>query len=177
MQGVLSWVAQPTPGTEPASFEARLYEPLFRSANPSELGDSWMDDVNPESLTTVTGALAPPRLANAHVGDRSVPLGACARVPKPGLAVACTCGMGHAIQPDMITSGPAPYPAAVLRRLGSTIVETVRLNPTDACRFQLERLGYFYVDPDSIISDTGCKLVINRTCTLRDSFQKTAAAK
>ena len=69
-QGVLSWVAQPTPGTEPAKFEARLYEPLFKSPNPAELGDAWLDDLNPESLTATTQALAPPRLANARVGDR-----------------------------------------------------------------------------------------------------------
>lgn len=32
--------------------------------------------------------------------------------------------------------------------------------------FQLERLGYFCVDPDS----TPGRLVLNRTCTLKDSF-------
>lgn len=72
MQGVLSWVAQPTPGKEPARFQARLYEPLFRSPNPAELGDAWLDDLNPESLSTVPGALAPPRLAQARVSDRCV---------------------------------------------------------------------------------------------------------
>lgn len=35
-------------------------------------------------------------------------------------------------------------------------------------RFQLERLGYFCVDPDS---KPGA-LVLNRTCTLRDSYPK-----
>ena len=64
-------MAQPTPGTEPASFEARLYEPLFKSANPADLGDAWLDDFNHESLTVIPHALAPPRLANTLVGDRS----------------------------------------------------------------------------------------------------------
>ena len=74
VQGVLSWVAQPQPGTEPASVEARLYEPLFKSANPSELGDAWLDDLNPDSLSVIPHALVPPRLANAHVGDRCSPI-------------------------------------------------------------------------------------------------------
>jgi glutaminyl-tRNA synthetase len=41
------------------------------------------------------------------------------------------------------------------------------------CRFQLERLGYFCVDTDS---KPGA-LVLNRTCTLKESFPKQTAAK
>ena len=63
-------MAQPEPGREPAALEARLYEPLFRSASPGELGDAWLEDLNPDSLTIVRGALAPPRLAGARVSDR-----------------------------------------------------------------------------------------------------------
>ena len=40
-------------------------------------------------------------------------------------------------------------------------------------RFQLERLGYFCVDPDS---QPG-QLKLNRTCTLKESFPKQAPAK
>ena len=36
------------------------------------------------------------------------------------------------------------------------------------CRFQLERLGYFAVDPDSRPG----ALVLNRTVTLKESFQR-----
>jgi glutaminyl-tRNA synthetase len=36
-------------------------------------------------------------------------------------------------------------------------------------RFQLERLGYFCVDPDSS-AEHGTSLVLNRTVTLRDSY-------
>ncbi|KAK9794917.1 hypothetical protein WJX73_006674 [Symbiochloris irregularis] len=110
-KGVLGWVGQPRPGVEPSSFEARLYEPLFRSPSPADLGDAWLDDLNPDSLTVVPGAVGPPRLTSAKVGDR----------------------------------------------------------------FQLERIGFFYVDPDSTINDTSNRLVLNRTCTLRDSFPKAAA--
>ena len=73
MQGVLSWVSALSPGNEPATFEARLYEPLFKSHNPSDLGDAWLEDLNPESLTVIPNALAPTRLANARVGDRCAP--------------------------------------------------------------------------------------------------------
>lgn len=40
-------------------------------------------------------------------------------------------------------------------------------------RFQLERLGYFCADPDSRPG----ALVLNRTCTLKESFPKQTAAK
>lgn len=33
------------------------------------------------------------------------------------------------------------------------------------CRFQLERLGYFCVDPDTRVG----KLVLNRTCTMKET--------
>lgn len=34
LQGVLNWVAQPRPGQEPPSFQANLYDVLFKSQNP-----------------------------------------------------------------------------------------------------------------------------------------------
>jgi glutaminyl-tRNA synthetase len=42
------------------------------------------------------------------------------------------------------------------------------------CRFQLERLGYFCVDPDTASSGS---LVLNRTCTLKESSSKQTAAR
>ncbi|GAB4821823.1 hypothetical protein N2152v2_008869 [Parachlorella kessleri] len=107
-KGVLNWVAQPRPGQEPPSFEARLYDVLFSSQNPAA-ADDWLADLNPHSLEVVTGAYANPVLAAAAVGDR----------------------------------------------------------------FQLERLGYFCVDPDSRPG----QLKLNRTCTLKESFPKQAPAK
>lgn len=47
------------------------------------------------------------------------------------------------------------------------------LAPNPSCRFQLERLGYFCVDIDS----SPGALVLNRTCTLKESFPKQAAPK
>ena len=72
-QGVLNWVAEPEPGRAPLPLEARLYGPLFRSQTPSDLGDEWIADLNPESLTTVAGALAGPALAGAKAGDWHAP--------------------------------------------------------------------------------------------------------
>ena len=69
LQGVLNWVAQPRPGQEPASFEARLYDVLFSSPTPSAL-DDWLADLNPRSLEVVRGAYASPALADAKPGDR-----------------------------------------------------------------------------------------------------------
>lgn len=34
-KGVLNWVGQPAPGKEPPTFEARLYDVLFKSQNPA----------------------------------------------------------------------------------------------------------------------------------------------
>ena len=53
------------------------------------------------------------------------------------------------------------------------VLKSCKLEPslagaTPASRYQFERLGYFYVDPDS--SDG--KLVFNRTVTLRDTWAK-----
>lgn len=107
-KGVLNWVGQPAPGRDPPRFEARLYDVLFKSQNPSAM-DDWLADLNPHSLEVVRGAMATEQLAKAKPGDR----------------------------------------------------------------FQLERLGYFCVDTDSSAGG----LVLNRTCTLKESFPKQAAAK
>ncbi len=41
-------------------------------------------------------------------------------------------------------------------------------------RFQFERIGYFCVDPDTVVSDSAPKLVFNRTATLKDTWAKVA---
>ena len=53
------------------------------------------------------------------------------------------------------------------------VVSDARVEPSLAgaspgSRFQFERLGYFYVDPDT----TPGRLVLNRTVTLRDTWAK-----
>lgn len=41
-KGVLNWVGQPAAGVEPPTFEARLYDVLFKSQNPaSQVGVGW----------------------------------------------------------------------------------------------------------------------------------------
>ncbi len=66
-KGVLNWVGQPAPGQKPPKFEARLYDNLFSSPNPPE---DWLSDLNPESVSVISGAYATPALAAAAVGDR-----------------------------------------------------------------------------------------------------------
>lgn len=70
MQGVLGWVGRPAPGAEPLQFEARLYDTLFKSPEPTKHGDEWLEDLNPESRVSVAGALGTAPLASAKVGDR-----------------------------------------------------------------------------------------------------------
>jgi glutaminyl-tRNA synthetase len=73
---------------------------------------------------------------------------------------------------------PTPQPSDWLEDVDHASMEEVKgamATPALAAavpgeRFQLERLGYFCVDPDS--SSSGGVLVLNRTCTLRESFPK-----
>ncbi|GFR51525.1 hypothetical protein Agub_g13941 [Astrephomene gubernaculifera] len=68
-KGVLNWVSQPAPGQEPPTFEARLYDTLFKSEDPGAL-EAWLEDLNPDSLLKLSGCVMTPRLAAAKVGDR-----------------------------------------------------------------------------------------------------------
>ncbi|XP_039055174.1 glutamine--tRNA ligase, cytoplasmic-like [Hibiscus syriacus] len=67
-KGVLHWVAEPSPGSDPLKVEVRLFDKLFNSENPAEL-DDWLTDLNPNSKVVVPAAYAVPSLRNAAVGD------------------------------------------------------------------------------------------------------------
>ena len=62
-------MAQPAPGVEPLTFEARLYESLFTCEDPAG-SDTWLEQLNPASLTVLTGAYGNPGLAAAKPLDR-----------------------------------------------------------------------------------------------------------
>jgi glutaminyl-tRNA synthetase len=64
----INWVAEPTPGTEPATAELRLYNRLFTDPSPSK--DNWADSLNPESEVIVPKAYVEPVVANSKPGDR-----------------------------------------------------------------------------------------------------------
>ena len=66
---MLNWVAQPRPGVEPPTFEARLYDVLFLSQSPAS-SEKWLEELNPKSLEVLKGAYASPALAAATVGDK-----------------------------------------------------------------------------------------------------------
>ncbi|KAE8732104.1 Glutamine-tRNA ligase / glutaminyl-tRNA synthetase, putative isoform 3 [Hibiscus syriacus] len=67
-KGVLHWVAEPSPGSDPLKVEVRLFDKLFNSENPAEL-DDWLTDLNPNSKVVLHAAYAVPSLRNAAVGD------------------------------------------------------------------------------------------------------------
>ncbi|KAL3136316.1 hypothetical protein ABBQ38_005580 [Trebouxia sp. C0009 RCD-2024] len=99
-KGVLHWVGQPQPGQEPPRFEARLYDRLFTTQTPGskkkkpdegedasanaaqgefeeeqeeeeeQAGDTWLNELNPNSQTIITGCMANIHLAKAKAGDR-----------------------------------------------------------------------------------------------------------
>ena len=56
VKGVIHWV----PAAESVECEVRLYDRLFRSANPEkdEEGGSFLDNINPESLVVLKGSRA-----------------------------------------------------------------------------------------------------------------------
>ncbi len=68
VKGVIHWV----PAAESIECEVRLYDRLFTAPNPdkSETGGGFLDNINPQSLITLTGCRAEPSLASASVDDR-----------------------------------------------------------------------------------------------------------
>ncbi|KAJ6721158.1 GLUTAMINE-TRNA LIGASE [Salix viminalis] len=68
-KGVIHWVSEPSREVDPLSIEVRLFDKLFNSENPAELGD-WLADVNLHSKVVIYGAYAVPSLRDAAIGDR-----------------------------------------------------------------------------------------------------------
>lgn len=68
VKGVIHWV----PAEGSIECEVRLYDRLFRSANPekAEEGGSFLDNINPDSLVVLKGCRAEPSLAQAQPEDR-----------------------------------------------------------------------------------------------------------
>ncbi len=64
VKGVIHWV----PADGSVECEVRLYDRLFRSANPekAEEGGSFLDNINPDSLEVLTGCRAEPSLGQRH---------------------------------------------------------------------------------------------------------------
>uniref|UniRef100_A0A7S0NAU1 glutamine--tRNA ligase n=1 Tax=Pyramimonas obovata TaxID=1411642 RepID=A0A7S0NAU1_9CHLO len=65
-KGVIHWVGEPAPGVAPVQAELRLYGKLFKSEDVNAC-ESWLEDLNPESLVVVRGALVTAQLAEAPV--------------------------------------------------------------------------------------------------------------
>ena len=63
-KGVLHWVAEPKPGTEPLRGGVRLYSELFKTADVSTV-DDWLGDLNPESLVEFADVMLSPQLKHA----------------------------------------------------------------------------------------------------------------
>ena len=70
VKGVIHWV----PAAQSIECEVRLYDRLFKTANPDkgedgETSESFLDNVNPESLMVLKGCRAEPSLLQAQVGE------------------------------------------------------------------------------------------------------------
>lgn len=54
----IQWVAEHAPSKSPVRVEeTRIFKRLFKSDNPAGLGDAYLDDIDPESLVKVPGAM------------------------------------------------------------------------------------------------------------------------
>eukprot|EP01132_Coremiostelium_polycephalum_P010669 gene10669-13068_t len=62
----IHWVSSPA-GQNPIKIEVRLYEPLFLT---SELGDDWLEQINPKSLQVINGAVADNTVVGSKEFDR-----------------------------------------------------------------------------------------------------------
>jgi len=63
-KGVLSWVS----AAQSVKADVKLYDRLFRSENPA-LADDFLQELNPDSLTTITEARLEPSAKNMSIGD------------------------------------------------------------------------------------------------------------
>jgi glutaminyl-tRNA synthetase len=66
VKGVIHWVS----AAHGVHAEVRLYDRLFSVAQPGGGGRDFRDDLNPDSLRTLTGCVLEPSLAAAKPGDR-----------------------------------------------------------------------------------------------------------
>ncbi len=64
VKGTLHWVS----AEHAAAATVRMYEPLFRSPNPGEGTDDWLDDLNPDSVEVLEGCRVEPSLTEADPG-------------------------------------------------------------------------------------------------------------
>ncbi|WP_394245125.1 glutamine--tRNA ligase/YqeY domain fusion protein [Halopseudomonas laoshanensis] len=68
VKGVIHWV----PAAQSIECEVRLYDRLFRAPNPdkNEEGNTFLENINPDSLVVLTGCRAEPSLASAEAEER-----------------------------------------------------------------------------------------------------------
>ena len=68
VKGVIHWV----PAAQSVECEVRLYDRLFRAPNPdkNEEGNSFLENINPDSLVVLKGCRAEPSLASAEAEER-----------------------------------------------------------------------------------------------------------
>lgn len=66
VKATIHWVA----AQSALDAEVRLYEHLFNSRTPGENTEDFVNDINPDSLQTLTGCKLEPSLASAKPGDR-----------------------------------------------------------------------------------------------------------
>jgi glutaminyl-tRNA synthetase len=65
VKGTLHWVS----ASHAVKAEVRLYDHLFTKEDPEEAGSDFRDNINPDSLETLTSCMMEPSLKNAEAGE------------------------------------------------------------------------------------------------------------
>jgi glutaminyl-tRNA synthetase len=65
VKGTIHWVS----AAHALTAEVRLYEPLFTAPQPGASGGDFLDDLNPDSVTVLTGCQLEPGLADLALGE------------------------------------------------------------------------------------------------------------
>ena len=75
------------------------------------------------------------------------------------------------------SAGPRPASGASVTAAAFTPITVAGATwPDGIARYQLERLGYFCVDPDTSLTGAAPRLVLHRTVTLKDDWAKAAGS-
>ena len=92
VKGTLHWVS----AAHAVDAEVRLYDYLFTKADPNDVpaGQDFTANLNPNSLTVLTGCKVEPRLAESKPGDRFQFLRTATSAPTPTRRPAGWCSTG-----------------------------------------------------------------------------------
>lgn len=150
--------------------ETRIFNPLFKSDDPAGL-DNFLDDINPDSLEIVTGAM----VESSFFGFAKKTMKDARKASEERTKKALEDAKGTSTSPSSSATEDDTPKATVDQLLGKENI-----------RFQGLRVAYFTVDKDSTIASLdegedvlparreGDKIILNRIVSLKEDLGKKA---